>query len=93
MVACSLISYLAVRGLGDGNRNVDEIVEHLSTPLVLWGWNPGNGATPIPTPRAQFLAKGKEWAAKGAVPASVHRGSSDWTATRIQGVSPKSRGK
>ena len=43
IVACSLISYLVVRGLGDGNHNVDEIVEHLSTPLVLWGWNPGNG--------------------------------------------------
>jgi hypothetical protein len=66
IVACSLISYLVVRGLGDGNGNVDEIVEHLSTPLVLWGWNPGNGGTPIPTPQAQFLAKVKEWAAKEA---------------------------
>src|SRR5947209_8652499 len=30
----------------NGNRNVDEIVEHMSTPLVLWGWNPGEDRTP-----------------------------------------------
>jgi hypothetical protein len=50
----------------NGNRSVGQIVEHMSTPLVLWGWNPGNGRTPVPIPEAQFLAKVKEWAAKGA---------------------------
>jgi hypothetical protein len=50
----------------NGNRSVDQIVEHMSTPLVLWGWNPGEGRTSIPLPKAQFLAKVKEWAAKGA---------------------------
>jgi hypothetical protein len=29
----------------NGNRSVDQIVEHMSTPLVLWGWNPGDGRT------------------------------------------------
>jgi hypothetical protein len=50
----------------NGNRNVDEIVEHMRTPLVLWGWNPGEGRTPIPVPQSEFLAAEKEWAAKGA---------------------------
>jgi hypothetical protein len=50
----------------NGNRSVGQIVEHMSTPLVLWGWNPGDGRTPVPMPEAQFLAKVKEWAAKGA---------------------------
>jgi hypothetical protein len=50
----------------NGNRTVGQIVEHMSTPLVLWGWSPGDGRTPVPMPEAQFLAKVKEWAAKGA---------------------------
>jgi hypothetical protein len=50
----------------NGNRSVDQIVEHMSTPLVLWGWNPGDGRTPVPLRQAQFLEKVKEWAAKGA---------------------------
>lgn len=49
----------------NGNRNVDEIVEHMTTPLVLWGWNPGEGRTPIPMPQAEFMAKMKEWAYRG----------------------------
>jgi hypothetical protein len=50
----------------NGDRSVDEIVEHMQTPLVLWGWNPGEGRTPVPVPQAQFIAQVKEWAAKGA---------------------------
>jgi hypothetical protein len=50
----------------NGHRNVDGIVEHMNTPLVLWGWSPGEGRTPIPMPQNKFLAKVKEWAAKGA---------------------------
>ncbi len=50
----------------NGNRNVNQIVRHMSTPLVLWGWNPGEGRTPIPMPEAEFLTKVGEWAAKGA---------------------------
>ncbi len=50
----------------NGNRNVDQIVEHMSTPLVLWGWHPGEGRTPIPMSQAEFAAKVKEWAGKGA---------------------------
>jgi hypothetical protein len=50
----------------NGGRAVDEIVEHMTTPLVLWGWNPGEGRTPIGVPQAEFLAKVKEWASKGS---------------------------
>lgn len=50
----------------NGNRTVDQIVEHMSTPLVLWGWNPGEGRTPVPVPQSEFLASVKQWAAKGA---------------------------
>jgi hypothetical protein len=51
----------------NGHRNVNQIVEHMTTPkLVLWGWNPGEGRTPIPVSQADFAAKVKEWAAGGA---------------------------
>jgi hypothetical protein len=51
----------------NGNRNVDQIVEHMTTPkLVLWGWNPGEGRTPIPMSQADFATKVKQWATAGA---------------------------
>jgi hypothetical protein len=50
----------------NGHRTVNEIVQHMSTPLVLWGWHPGEGRTPISMPENEFLAKVKEWAAHGA---------------------------
>ena len=50
----------------NGNRTVDQIVEHMSAPLVLWGWNPGEGRKAIPISHAEFLASVKEWASKGA---------------------------
>jgi hypothetical protein len=50
----------------NGNRTVAQIVEHMSTPLVLWGWHPGDGRTPIPMPQKEFLAKVSEWATNGA---------------------------
>ena len=50
----------------NGGRNVQQIVEHMNTPLVLWGWNPGEGRTAIPMSRQDFEAKLHEWADKGA---------------------------
>jgi hypothetical protein len=41
----------------NGNRNIDEIVRHMSTPQLLWGWNPGEGRTPIATPGPEFLRR------------------------------------
>jgi hypothetical protein len=50
----------------NGHRTAEQIVEHMHTPLVLWGWSPGEGRTPIPTPQNEFLAKVQEWVTKGA---------------------------
>ena len=49
----------------NGHRNVQQIVEHMSTPLVLWGWHPGEGRTPIAMPQAEFLNSVKQWADSG----------------------------
>src|ERR1019366_5244368 len=46
----------------NGHRTAEQIVEHMHTPLVLWGWVPGEGRTPITTPQHDFLAKVQEWA-------------------------------
>jgi len=50
----------------NGHRTVNQIVQHMNSPLVLWGWHPGEGRTPIPMPASEFLAKVKEWASHGA---------------------------
>jgi hypothetical protein len=50
----------------NGGRSVQQIVEHMKTPLVLWGWNPGPGRTPISTSQKEFLAATERWAANGA---------------------------
>ncbi len=50
----------------NGGRIPQQIVEHMNIPLVLWGWDPGDGRTPVPIPRREFLAKIQEWAEKGA---------------------------
>ncbi len=49
------------------NRNLDQLVEHLTEDkLVMWGWNPGEGRTPVPMPHDEFSAKVKQWQAAGA---------------------------
>ena len=50
----------------NGHRTVAQIVEHMHTPLVLWGWHPGDGRTPIPQPQSAFLADVGRWADHGA---------------------------
>ncbi len=51
----------------NNNRTIDQLVEHLAEDeLVLWGWNPGEGRTPIPMPHEEFVAKVKQWQAAGA---------------------------
>lgn len=56
----------------DGNRSIDQIVEHMSEDkLVGWGWAPGEGRNPLPISREAFSSKAREWASKGAAcPAS-----------------------
>ena len=48
-------------------RNIGQLVEHLTEDkLVMWGWNPGPGRTPVPMPHDEFSAKVKQWQAAGA---------------------------
>ena len=48
-------------------RNIAQLVEHLTgDKLVMWGWNPGEGRTPVPMPHDDFSAKVKQWQAAGA---------------------------
>ena len=49
------------------NRTVSQIVEHMTADqLVLWGWNPGEGRTPVPVSQADFAERVKRWQAAGA---------------------------
>jgi hypothetical protein len=50
----------------NGGRTPEQIVEHMHTPLVLWGWTPGEGRSPVPMSQHEFLAKVQVWASKGA---------------------------
>jgi len=49
------------------NRNIQQLVEHLTEDkLVMWGWNPGEGRTPVPMPHDEFVSKVRAWQAAGA---------------------------
>jgi len=51
----------------NGGRTGDQVVEHLTKdPLVLWGWNPGEGRTTPKMSHKDFSAKMNEWVKKGA---------------------------
>jgi hypothetical protein len=51
----------------NGNRSVAQIVEHMTEDkLVLWGWHPDEGRTPVPVSHEEFSSKVKAWAAAGA---------------------------
>jgi hypothetical protein len=49
------------------NRNIEQLVEHLAEDkLVMWGWNLGEGRSPIPTPHDEFVSKVKAVAGRGS---------------------------
>jgi hypothetical protein len=50
----------------NGGRTVEQIEEHMHTPLVLWGWNPGCGRTPVSFSQQEFLEKVHLWVSSGA---------------------------
>ncbi len=50
----------------NGGKDMAALRVHLDDPLVVWGWNPGFGRTPVPTPHAAFVAAWETWAAAGA---------------------------
>jgi hypothetical protein len=51
----------------NGGKDAAAIVEHVAhDALVGWGWDPGPGRTPVPTPRADIVAALAAWADAGA---------------------------
>lgn len=50
-----------------GGKDLAGLIKHVEDDaLVAWGWNPGPGRTPIPIPRARFVAAMKTWVETGA---------------------------
>ncbi len=51
----------------NGGRNLDQIIEHVQeTPLVLWGWNPGEGRAPMSISHEDFVRDMTHWVKHGA---------------------------
>ena len=49
-----------------GKKTLKEAMHHLEAdPLVLWGWDPGNGRTPPPISHAEFMKNINEWVSNG----------------------------
>jgi len=50
----------------NGLRSPDEVLEHVETaPIVLSGWNPGEGRTPVAMSHEEFVKNMKEWVDNG----------------------------
>lgn len=50
----------------NGGRTLEQIYDHMAhDALVLWGWDPGDGRTPIATPHAEFLGALRTWIDEG----------------------------
>jgi hypothetical protein len=50
----------------NGGKDFEALIHHVADDeLVGWGWNPGGDRAPVPIPRAEFVAKFKQWAAAG----------------------------
>jgi hypothetical protein len=50
----------------NGNRTPEQLLEHVADdPLVRWGWNPGEGRSPVSTPHAAFVAAMRSWVEGG----------------------------
>jgi hypothetical protein len=50
----------------NGHRTPGQIVEHLSSGLVEWAWQPGGDRTPPPISHAEFIQRFQDWIAAGA---------------------------
>ena len=51
----------------NGNRSFDDLIKHMNEDaLVLWGWEPGSGRTPIPVPHDEFVQALQTWLDAGA---------------------------
>jgi hypothetical protein len=46
----------------NGGRTPEQLFEHLAhDPLVMWGWNPGDGRDPVSTPHAELVRATRTW--------------------------------
>lgn len=46
----------------NGGKTMEQLLHHVAAdPLVLWGWNPGDGRAPVPVPHATFQAAMQAW--------------------------------
>jgi len=46
----------------NGHLTPQQLYEHMDTePLVLWGWNPGPGRTPVSTPHEELMRAMRTW--------------------------------
>jgi hypothetical protein len=50
----------------NGGRTVEQIEEHMHSPLVLWAWDPGPGRTPVSMSQTEFLERIHKWVSSGA---------------------------
>lgn len=52
----------------NGGKSTNDLIEHMKTGLVKWGWEPGEGRSTPPLSYSDFVDKFKLWIDKGAVP-------------------------
>jgi hypothetical protein len=45
----------------NGGKSRAALLEHANDALVLWGWDPGPGRTPVPISHADFAAAMRAW--------------------------------
>jgi hypothetical protein len=50
----------------NGGKTKQQLIEHASDTLVVWGWHPGDGRTLPPLSHAEFARQFKRWIDKGA---------------------------
>jgi hypothetical protein len=50
----------------NGDKSPEQLFEHFAhDPLVLWGWAPGDGRTPVPIPHAELVTAVRAWVDSG----------------------------
>jgi hypothetical protein len=49
----------------NGGMTLHGVLDHLETPLVKWGWEPGDGRSTPPMSYSEFTQRMREWVDKG----------------------------
>ena len=61
------LAALLIDTAANGGKSREALLQHVSSdPLVLWGWNPGEGRTTPPLPHADFARQFSVWIDNGA---------------------------